>query len=140
MIDLPKMYAWLERDLAAANANRKVLPGIRQEFCNLRLQEVPWLIVYGHRPLYALRNSVTSNINIFSLSCSVLPHNDSYCTDNSIYIIESGSAPSTNTSDPWYGDCTNQAALLRDGIEGFFSIESLLYKVRMLFHLLWSSS
>jgi hypothetical protein len=34
---LPKMFAWIQRDLAAANVNRKA---------------VPWIVVHGHRSIY----------------------------------------------------------------------------------------
>lgn len=41
LLMLPEQYAWLEADLAAANANRA---------------ERPWVLVGGHRPLYCSPN------------------------------------------------------------------------------------
>jgi hypothetical protein len=101
-LDIAKQYAWLEADLAAANANRAV---------------TPWIILYGHRPMYCSDDSVVLPED--------LPHSRlGHMLGSRRRGVQQRPAdtipPPSN-----YSDCTVGAAVLRDGPYG---IESLLWK------------
>jgi len=83
-------YDWFVQDLIKANQNRK---------------KVPWIIMYGHRPLYC--SDVTRKREV---------------------VVDNVSAP----DPPPTQDCSYEAEQLRDGFDWFgyriYGIEKLLYK------------
>lgn len=67
---IPNQFAWLEKDLKKANANRK---------------KVPWIITMGHRPMYCVSADSDDCTKYESIIRSGLPYVHSYGLEDLFY-------------------------------------------------------